>query len=114
MRNLFTDSYPVLPLRDLEVFPGMIVPLFVGRDKSMKALEAAARSGNKIILVAQKDAVLDEPKAGDLYKVGVVGQILQVLRLNDSTVKVLVEGRQKVKISKLSLEEDYFLSLKHI
>ena len=108
MRNLFTDSYPVLPLRDLVVFPGMIVPLFVGRDKSMKALEAAARSGNKIILVAQKDAVLDEPKAGDLYKVGVVGQILQVLRLNDSTVKVLVEGRQKVKISKLSLEEDYF------
>lgn len=108
MRNLFTDSYPVLPLRDLVVFPGMIVPLFVGRDKSMKALEAAARSGNKIILVAQKDAVLDEPKAGDLYKVGVIGQILQVLRLNDSTVKVLVEGRQKVKINKLSLEENYF------
>lgn len=108
MRNLFTDSYPVLPLRDLVVFPGMIVPLFVGRDKSMKALEAAARSGNKIILVAQKDAVLDEPKAGDLYKVGVIGQILQVLRLNDSTVKVLVEGRQKVRINKLSLEENYF------
>ena len=79
MKKIFIDSYSVLPLRDLVVFPGMIVPLFVGRPKSIKALEAAVQQNNKIILVAQKEANNDDPKPGDLYRVGVISQILQVL-----------------------------------
>lgn len=110
MKNIFQSSYPVLPLRDLVVFPGMIVPLFVGRDQSIKALEAAAKAGNKILLVAQKEAGNDAPQASDLYKVGVVGQILQILKLNDSTLKVLVEGKQRVKITKYTTEEGYMCS----
>ena len=96
--NFTIDTYPVLPLRDLVVFPGMIVPLFVGREKSIKALEGAVKTGNKILLVAQMDAVTDDPNTKDLYKIGVIGNILQVLKLQDNTVKVLVEGKQRVKI----------------
>jgi ATP-dependent Lon protease len=105
---MFIDSYPVLPLRDLVVFPGMIVPLFVGRDKSLKALEASAKIGNKIVLVAQKEANADDPSVGDLYKVGVICNILQVLKLQDNTLKVLVEGKQRVKISKYEHEGNFF------
>lgn len=106
--NFTIDTYPVLPLRDLVVFPNMIVPLFVGRDKSIKALEAAVKAGNKILLVAQMDAVTDDPASKELYKVGVVGNILQVLKLQDNTVKVLVEGKQRVKVVKY-LEETPFI-----
>ncbi len=98
--NFSIDTYPVLPLRDLVVFPGMIVPLFVGRDKSIKALESAVKTGNKILLVAQMEAATDDPATKDLYKVGVVGNVLQVLKLQDNTVKVLVEGKQRVKVIK--------------
>lgn len=104
--TLFKSAYPVLPLRDLVLFPGMIVPLFVGRDKSVRALEESANFNNKLILVAQKDANADSPKASELYKVGVVGQILQILKLNDNTLKVLVEGKQKVRISKFVTEDN--------
>jgi ATP-dependent Lon protease len=106
--NFTIDTYPVLPLRDLVVFPGMIVPLFVGREKSIKALEGAVKTGNKILLVAQMDAVTDDPNTKDLYKIGVIGNILQVLKLQDNTVKVLVEGKQRVKIIKY-LEETPFI-----
>ncbi len=102
------DTYSVLPLRDLVVFPTMIVPLFVGRDKSIKALEAAVKAGNKILLVSQMDAVTDDPSSKELYKVGVIGNILQVLKLQDNTVKVLVEGKQRVKVVKY-LEETPFI-----
>ena len=107
MKKIFIDSYSVLPLRDLVVFPGMIVPLFVGRPKSIKALETAVQQNNKIILVAQKEANNDDPKPGDLYRVGVVSQILQVLKLQDNTIKVLIEGKERVKITRLLSDDDH-------
>lgn len=102
------NSLPVLPLRDLVIFPGMIVPLLVGRDKSINALDAAAKVGNKILLLTQKESTKDLPKVNDLYRVGVVGQVLQILKLNDTTLKVLVEGKQRVKVTKFSSLESYF------
>ncbi|MDT8329390.1 MAG: LON peptidase substrate-binding domain-containing protein, partial [Roseovarius sp.] len=92
---------PVLPLRDIVVFPHMIVPLFVGREKSVTALEEIMQSGKKILLVAQKDATHDDPGIDDLYSVGTLGNILQLLKLPDSTIKVLVEGGSRVAISEL-------------
>ena len=86
---------PLLPLRDVVVFPHMVIPLFVGRPKSIKALEVAMESGKGILLVAQKSAVKDEPEADDLYSIGCVANILQMLKLPDGTVKVLVEGRAR-------------------
>src|SRR6185436_16133423 len=83
---------PLLPLRDVVVFPHMVIPLFVGRPKSIKALETAMESGKSIMLVAQKTAAKDEPTADDLYEVGCIANILQMLKLPDGTVKVLVEG----------------------
>ncbi len=94
------EPYPVLPLRDLVVFPGMIVPLFVGRQKSVKALELAAAVGNRMMLVAQKSSNNEDPKPDELYKVGVVGGILQVITLQDNTLKILVEGQQRVQVAK--------------
>ena len=102
------DNYPILPLRDLVVFPGMIVPLFVGREKSIKSLEKGVKGGNKILLLAQRDANKDNPGIKDLYKVGVVANILQVLKLQDGTIKVLVEGKQRVKVTKIHQENGFF------
>ena len=90
--------FPVLPLRDIVVFPGMIVPLFVGREKSVKALEDVVKSDNRILLVSQKNASQDDPGQGDIYKIGTVATILQLLRLPDGTVKVLVEGVERGRI----------------
>jgi ATP-dependent Lon protease len=90
--------YPVLPLRDVVVFPGMIVPLFVGREKSVNALDEVARKNGSVFLVAQKDPAQDDPKPSDIYEFGVLGNILQMLRLPDGTVKVLVEGTERAKI----------------
>jgi ATP-dependent Lon protease len=98
---------PVLPLRDIVVFPHMIVPLFVGRDKSVKALEQVMQSGKTILLVAQKDAAHDDPGTDDLYAVGTLGNILQLLKLPDGTIKVLVEGGARVSITELLVEGDY-------
>ena len=84
--------FPVLPLRDIVVFPHMIVPLFVGREKSVRALEDVMKDDKQILLVTQKDAGEDDPAPEDLYTVGTVGTILQLLKLPDGTVKVLVEG----------------------
>ena len=83
---------PVLPLRDIVVFPHMIVPLFVGREKSILALEAVVAADKKLLLVTQKDASQDDPAPQDIYDTGVVGTVLQLLKLPDGTVKVLVEG----------------------
>ncbi len=101
------DLLPVLPLRDIVVFPHMIVPLFVGRDKSVKALEQVMQSGKTILLVAQKDAAHDDPGADDLYSVGTLGNILQLLKLPDGTIKVLVEGGARVLIRELLADGDY-------
>jgi ATP-dependent Lon protease len=89
---------PVLPLRDVVVYPYMVIPLFVGRDKSIKALEEATEQNKQIVLVAQKDSSEDEPDTKDLYKTGTLANILQLLKLPDGTVKVLVEGTQRAKV----------------
>ncbi len=99
---------PLLPLRDVVVFPHMVIPLFVGRPKSIKALEAAMEEGKNVVLVAQKSAAKDEPSPEDLYDVGTVSTILQMLKLPDGTVKVLVEGVQRAKIERLLTEKANF------
>lgn len=98
---------PVLPLRDIVVFPHMIVPLFVGREKSVKALEEVMTSGKKILLVAQKDAGHDDPADDDLYDVGTLGNILQLLKLPDGTIKVLVEGGERIHVDALIAGKEY-------
>jgi ATP-dependent Lon protease len=102
------NLYPVLPLRDIVVFPHMIVPLFVGREKSVRALEDVMRDDKQILLVTQKSASQDEPSAADIYTVGTVGTVLQLLKLPDGTVKVLVEGGQRARIVKFSEHEAFF------
>src|SRR5580765_2769663 len=98
--------YPLLPLRDIVVFPGMVVPLFVGRDKSVAALEAAmASEGDKdIFLLAQLDPGCDDPVEDDLYDIGVIATVLQLLKLPDGTVRVLVEAKQRASLQTLRLE----------
>jgi ATP-dependent Lon protease len=94
-------QYPLLPLRDVVVFPHMVIPLFVGRPKSIKAMETAMESGKSILLVAQRSAAKDDPGAEDMYEIGCVSSILQMLKLPDGTVKVLVEGSSRARISKV-------------
>ncbi|MDP1741281.1 MAG: endopeptidase La [Polaromonas sp.] len=99
---------PLLPLRDVVVFPHMVIPLFVGRPKSIKALEAAMEAERRIMLVAQKAAAKDEPSVEDMFEVGCVATILQMLKLPDGTVKVLVEGQQRAKVNKIEEGELHF------
>jgi ATP-dependent Lon protease len=99
--------YPILPLRDLVMFPKMIAPLFIGRDSSIKALEAIDRLDSKILLIAQKDPTNDAPKANEIYKVGVVSKVLQILKLQTTNVKILVEGCEKVKVVNFITDKDY-------
>ncbi len=99
---------PLLPLRDVVVFPHMVIPLFVGRPKSIKALESAMVSERRIMLVAQKAAAKDEPSVEDMFEVGCVATILQLLKLPDGTVKVLVEGQQRAKVNKIEDGEQHF------
>ena len=94
-----TLDLPVLPLRDVVVFPHMVIPLFVGRDKSMHALEQAMEADKRILLLAQKSAETDDPHAADLYQVGTLAQVLQLLKLPDGTIKVLVEGLSRVQVT---------------
>jgi len=96
-----TTALPLLPLRDVVVFPHMVIPLFVGRPKSIKALEVAMEAGKSIMLVAQKNAAKDEPASEDIYEIGCVANILQMLKLPDGTVKVLVEGTQRARIDSI-------------
>ena len=99
---------PVLPLRDIVVFPHMIVPLFVGREKSVRALEDVMRDDKQILLVAQKNAAQDDPSAADIYTVGTIGTVLQLLKLPDGTVKVLVEGGQRASILRYAENDTFF------
>ena len=91
-------TVPVLPLRDVVVYPHVVNPLFVGREKSIQALDAAMKADKRIVLVAQRDSDVDDPKPGDLYGFGTYASILQLLRLPDGTVKVLVEGVDRARV----------------
>ena len=102
------DSYPVLPLRDIVVFPHMIVPLFVGRDKSVRALEQVMTQDKQILLSSQRDPGEDDPSEDGIFRVGVLANVLQLLKLPDGTVKVLVEGRARVQIDRFNGNESYF------
>ena len=102
------ELFPVLPLRDIVVFPHMIVPLFVGRDKSVRALEDVMKDDKKILLVAQKDAADDDPSKDEIYHIGTVATVLQLLKLPDGTVKVLVEGISRATITDFSENEEFF------
>jgi ATP-dependent Lon protease len=108
------DIYPVLPLRDIVVFPHMIVPLFVGREKSVRALEDVMREDKQILLVAQKNAAQDDPSTDDIYKVGTVSTVLQLLKLPDGTVKVLVEGSQRARITSFTDNQPFFQAIAEI
>ena len=103
-------EYPVLPLRDIVVFPNSAIPLFVGREKSINALDAVTSKYKKIILVAQKNSEIDDPKEKDVYSYGTLGEILQLLKLPDGTVKILVEGKSIVKILNFKENEKYLLA----
>ncbi len=102
------DIYPVLPLRDIVVFPHMIVPLFVGREKSVRALEDVMREDKQILLVAQRNAAQDDPTTADIYRVGTVSTVLQLLKLPDGTVKVLVEGGSRARIKEFTDNQSFF------
>ena len=101
-------TLPVLPLRDVVVFPYMVMPLFVGRAKSIRALDEAMNEGKQLLLVSQKQADLEEPTVDDVFDVGTIANIIQLLKLPDGTVKVLVEGQQRAKINQLNDGEDHF------
>ena len=98
-------TVPLIPLRDIIIFPYMVVPLFVGRERSIKALEHAMNNDKSVLLAAQKNAKTEEPLPEDIYEVGTLGTILQLLRLPDGTVKVLVEGKRRARIKEFVPEE---------
>ena len=100
--------YPVLPLRDIVVFPHMIVPLFVGREKSVRALEDVMQDDKHILMLTQKSATQDDPVPEDLYTLGTVGTVLQLLKLPDGTVKVLVEGSHRAKVVRFAENPEFF------
>src|SRR5512139_1977578 len=102
-------ALPLLPLRDIIVFPHMVVPLFVGREKSINALEEAMSHEKEILLAAQKKAKTNDPQPEDIFQVGTVGTIIQLLRLPDGTVKVLVEGKRRARISRFVPNDEFFL-----
>ncbi|GIR86703.1 MAG: hypothetical protein CM15mP86_01620 [Gammaproteobacteria bacterium] len=110
MSNTSTNV-PLLPLRDVVIFPSVVTPLFVGREKSITALQAAMAGDKQIMLVAQKSAQQDDPKLGDLYTIGTLSTILQLIKLPDGTLKVLVEGNKRASIESLD-STDEFLSVK--
>src|SRR2546421_5864269 len=103
-----THAYPVLPLRDIVVFPHMIVPLFVGREKSIKALEEVMRNDTFILLATQKNASDDDPATDAIFQIGTLASVLQLLKLPDGTVKVLVEGAERAKVVKYSDRSEYY------
>ena len=101
---------PLLPLRDIVIFPSMVVPLFVGREKSIKALQEVMKSDKSIVLITQKNSEIDDPEEKDLFGYGCLSKVLQLLKLPDGTVKVLVEGEKRVKILKHNKKENKFLT----
>ena len=102
-----TQTFPVLPLRDIVVYPKMIVPLFVGRSKSIRALQKVVDSDSAVVLLTQKDAAVEDPDFDDIYRVGTLGSVLQMLKLPDGTMKVLIEGIRRVKVEKFLPNEDF-------
>src|SRR5580692_8658618 len=106
-KETIAQNVPVLPLRDVVVYPHMVIPLFVGREKSIQALDVAMRGDKRIMLIAQKQADVDDPKVEDLYRIGTIATILQLLKLPDGTVKVLVEGIDRARIDKLEAGDYY-------
>src|SRR6187551_3292498 len=102
------ENYPVLPLRDIVVFPHMIVPLFVGREKSIRALEEVIGTDRQILLVTQKNATDDDPPPSAIFEVGTAANVLQLLKLPDGTVKVLVEGRSRARIQEYTDREEFY------
>ncbi|HAS87078.1 MAG TPA: endopeptidase La, partial [Candidatus Competibacteraceae bacterium] len=102
-------QFPVLPLRDVVVYPHMVIPLFVGREKSIRALDLAMQNNRRIVLVAQRSAEVDDPGPGDVYAIGTLSNVLQLLRLPDGTVKVLVEGGQRVAIERFTETDPCFM-----
>ena len=101
---------PLLPLRDIVIFPSMVVPLFVGREKSIKALQEVMKSDKSIVLITQKNSEIDDPTSKDLFQYGCVSKVLQLLKLPDGTVKVLVEGEKRVKILKHFEDSNSYLT----
>ena len=108
MSELNIVNHPVLPLRDIVVFPHMIVRLFVGREKSVRALEEVMRDDKEILLVSQKDASEDEPSTETIYTTGVLANVLQILKLPDGAVKILVEGKSRVELQEFIPNESFF------
>ena len=106
-----STGVPVLPLRDVVVYPHMVIPLFVGREKSIVALDKAMNAGKKILLIAQQKADLDDPTPDDLYDVGTLATILQLLKLPDGTVKVLVEGGERAQVDQLLVGDHFSASI---
>ena len=102
-----STNIPLLPLRDVVIFPSVVTPLFVGREKSITALQAAMAGDKQIMLVAQKSAQQDDPKLGDLYTIGTLSTILQLIKLPDGTLKVLVEGNKRASIESLDSTDEY-------
>ena len=108
-----TNTKPLLPLRDIVIFPSMVVPLFVGREKSIKALQEVMKADKSIVLVTQKNSEIDEPESKDIYGYGCLSKVIQLLKLPDGTVKVLVEGEKRVKILEVNKSnESKYLSCK--
>ncbi|MFT4999072.1 MAG: ATP-dependent Lon protease, partial [Planctomycetota bacterium] len=108
MTELSSQTYPVLTLREVVVFPHMIVPLFVGREKSVRALEEVMGEDKEILLSSQMDPSVDDPTPEGIYPVGVLANVLQLLKLPDGTVKVLVEGRKRVRITEYVDNDEFF------
>jgi ATP-dependent Lon protease len=106
-----TYTLPVVPTRGMVAFPFMVLPLFVGRDKSVKALEAASDADKRIILVSQRDENIEDPTAEDLFTVGTVGEIVQMMKMPDGNVRVVIEGRSRVRVNDYSQVEPYFTAL---
>ncbi len=110
LETVESQNYPVLPLRDIVVFPHMIVPLFVGREKSVNALEDVMKDDKKILLLAQKNASQDDPGPEDIHSVGTIGTVLQLLKLPDGTVKVLVEGGSRAIVQEFINNDNFFVA----
>ncbi len=106
-------TYPVLPLRDIVVFPHMIVPLFVGREKSIRALEEVMGTDKQIMLATQINASDDDPEPSAIYQIGTIANVLQLLKLPDGTVKVLVEGRSRAEIDGYTRREEFYEAMAH-
>ena len=108
MTTVQPETYPLLPLRDIVVFPHMVVPLFVGREKSVRALDSILSQNKQLFLVAQRDPTVDDPEIKDLNTVGTLGTVLQLLRLPDGTIKVLVEGTTRAQLEQVIQEDPFF------